>query len=150
MRRIVTAAALAGATALAAGAVVAGAVGGGDPAPHAGHAGGPAATPLSTAAATAPAQVRRIAAAPDALAYSVTTLRATPGRVRIVMSNPSPFSHNVALRGNGLRAPVVGKVVGQGGRSVVVADVTPGRYTFYCSVPGHAQAGMTGVLIVRR
>lgn len=150
MRRIVTPAALAGALALAGGAVVAGAMGGGPSDPHAGHAGGPAATPLTESAAKAPAQVRRISASPDELAYSVTTLRAKPGRVRIVMANPSPFSHNVALKGNGRRTPVVGKVVGEGGTSVVVAAVTPGRYTFYCSVPGHAAAGMTGTLIVSR
>lgn len=27
-------------------------------------------------------------------------------------------------------------------------DVEPGTYDFYCSVPGHAQAGMTGTLVI--
>lgn len=29
-----------------------------------------------------------------------------------------------------------------------LSDVKPGTYDFYCSVPGHAQAGMTGTLVV--
>ena len=35
---------------------------------------------------------------------------------------------------------------GAGGDTIVLA---PGTYTFYCSVPGHEQAGMKGTLIVR-
>jgi uncharacterized cupredoxin-like copper-binding protein len=27
--------------------------------------------------------------------------------------------------------------------------VKPGKYTFYCSVPGHRQAGMQGILTVK-
>jgi len=27
-------------------------------------------------------------------------------------------------------------------------DVEPGAYDFYCSVPGHARAGMTGTLVI--
>ena len=30
----------------------------------------------------------------------------------------------------------------------MTATVTPGTYIFYCSVPGHEQAGMKGVLTV--
>lgn len=29
-----------------------------------------------------------------------------------------------------------------------ITDAEPGSYDFYCSVPGHAQAGMTGTLVV--
>ncbi len=29
-----------------------------------------------------------------------------------------------------------------------LSDVEPGNYDFYCSVPGHAQAGMTGTLAI--
>ncbi len=29
-----------------------------------------------------------------------------------------------------------------------LSDVEPGTYDFYCSVPGHAQAGMTGTLVI--
>ena len=35
-----------------------------------------------------------------------------------------------------------------GGTSKVTADLKPGKYEFYCSVPGHEQAGMKGTLTV--
>jgi uncharacterized cupredoxin-like copper-binding protein len=31
----------------------------------------------------------------------------------------------------------------------VSAQLKPGNYTFYCSVPGHRQAGMQGTLTVK-
>ncbi len=36
---------------------------------------------------------------------------------------------------------------GEGSSGALTVDV-PGTYEFFCSVPGHAQAGMTGTLIV--
>jgi len=31
----------------------------------------------------------------------------------------------------------------------VTANLAPGTYTFLCTVPGHAQAGMEGTLTVK-
>ena len=62
------------------------------------------------------------------------------------MENPSPIPHNVAIKGGGV--DVKGKVVITGGTSTVSADLDPGTYTFYCSVPGHEAAGMRGTLTV--
>ena len=31
----------------------------------------------------------------------------------------------------------------------IPADAEPGEYQFYCSVPGHAQAGMVGTLVIQ-
>jgi plastocyanin len=73
-------------------------------------------------------------------------LKAPAGRVTIVLANPAPMPHNVAIRGKGVK--VVGKIVMAGGKSVVSATLKKGTYVFYCSVPGHEQAGMKGKLVV--
>ena len=62
--------------------------------------------------------------------------------------NPSSLSHDIALKGGGLKKPVIGKIVPKGGKSTISATLTKGSYEFYCSVPGHEQAGMKGTLTV--
>jgi uncharacterized cupredoxin-like copper-binding protein len=51
------------------------------------------------------------------------------------------------ITGNGVS--VAGVVVGPGGTSTVSASLKPGTYTFYCTVPGHREAGMSGTLTVK-
>jgi uncharacterized cupredoxin-like copper-binding protein len=63
------------------------------------------------------------------------------------MSNPSPVQHGVAIEGNGVSK--TGSIVNQGGTSTVTAKLKPGKYTFFCPVPGHRQAGMQGTLTVQ-
>lgn len=81
------------------------------------------------------------------LRFNTSTLAAKTGNVQIVLSNPSPLSHNISIQGPGANAQ--GPTVGHGGTSTVTANLTPGTYTFYCSVPGHRQAGMQGTLTVK-
>jgi uncharacterized cupredoxin-like copper-binding protein len=81
------------------------------------------------------------------LAFDKKPLQGEAGRVTIVMRNPAPLSHNVALEGPGLDEE--GEIVGQGGTSTVSATLKPGSYTFYCSVPGHREGGMVGKLTIR-
>jgi plastocyanin len=69
------------------------------------------------------------------------------GKVTIVFTNMSPVPHNVTV------ATSAGKVLGatptfMGGTKNLVLSIAPGTYTYYCSVPGHEQAGMQGTLTV--
>lgn len=82
-----------------------------------------------------------------ALKFNTTSLTASAGKVKLVMHNPSQLSHSIAITGNGVNA--AGEVVGPGGTSTVSASLKPGTYTFYCTVPGHREAGMSGTLTVK-
>jgi plastocyanin len=81
------------------------------------------------------------------LKYDTSTLSASAGKVTITMTNPSALPHDVAITGNGVN--VKGKVVTNGGKSIVSTNLKPGTYTFYCSVDAHRQAGMEGKLTVK-
>ena len=80
------------------------------------------------------------------LRFEKATLEAPAGTITLVMENPSAIEHNIAVRGGDVDEQ--GEVVGQGDESTVTADLEPGEYEFYCSVPGHEAAGMKGTLTV--
>ena len=69
---------------------------------------------------------------------------APPGAVELVMPNPSPLPHNIAIKDG-----ETGAVVQTGGESRVSANLKPGEYVYYCSVPGHEAGGMKGTLTVK-
>jgi plastocyanin len=103
----------------------------------------PASSPASSKAGTA----LTLAADPSgALAYNTKQLSAKAGTVTITMTNMSPLEHNVTVAEGS-------KILGatptfKGGSKTLTLNLKPGRYTFYCSVPGHRQAGMEGTLNV--
>jgi mono/diheme cytochrome c family protein len=82
-----------------------------------------------------------------ALAFTAINALAPPGQVELVMKNPSNIQHNIAVKDGGLDEK--GPVVGSGGTSRVSASLKPGKYVFYCSVPGHEDGGMKGNLTVK-
>lgn len=81
------------------------------------------------------------------LAYTTTEASTEAGKVTVDFNNPQALSHDVAIEDSG--GETVGKtdVIGQGETSTTV-NLKPGEYTFYCSVPGHREAGMEGTLTV--
>ena len=81
------------------------------------------------------------------LAYAFGAAEAEAGSLEIDSENKSSVDHNIALEGSGVSE--LGPVVKNGGVSKVSADVKPGEYTFFCSVPGHRQGGMEGKLTVK-
>jgi uncharacterized cupredoxin-like copper-binding protein len=107
--------------------------------------GGAGASEVHAATAT-----RTLSADPNGdLAFTKHRLTVRHGVVKLVMTNPSSsgLEHGIAIavRGPDKR----GSVVEPGGTSRVRARLKPGRYTFYCPVPGHRTAGMKGRLIVK-
>jgi plastocyanin len=101
----------------------------------------------SDAVAQAEGGTLEIPAAPSgALAYEFGSAEAPAGPLTINSVNESSIPHNIALEGSGVNEE--GEVVQDGGTSTVEAEVRPGEYTFYCSVPGHREGGMEGTLTV--
>jgi plastocyanin len=82
------------------------------------------------------------------LAYDKKTLSAKAGKVTITMTNMSPVGHNITIQ-QGTNGAVLGATpTFQGGSKSVSLNLKPGKYTFYCSVPGHRAGGMVGTLTV--
>jgi plastocyanin len=115
-----------------------------------------AATTTSAPAATTTASSSTSSASPLALeansegqlAYNTKTLSANAGKVTIDFTNQAPLAHNVTIEAAG------GKILGatptfQGGSKTLTLQLPAGTYKFFCSVPGHRQAGMEGTLTVK-
>jgi plastocyanin len=93
----------------------------------------------------------RQVAPPGALAVETTnvafvpdTLEAAGGEVTVALRNRDLFWHTFtidALRVD-IRAPV-------GRLGTATFEARPGRYRYYCRIPGHATLGMRGTLTVR-
>lgn len=82
------------------------------------------------------------------LAYNTKALSAKSGTVSIDFKNASPLPHNVTIES------ASGEKVGatptfSGGSKSLKVSLKPGTYKFFCSVPGHRQAGMEGTLTVK-
>jgi plastocyanin len=105
---------------------------------------GTPAPPSSPAAATT---TLALAASPAGqLAYDTKQLSAKAGKVKIDFANSSPIEHDVAIAQG---SAVAGQTpVFTGGSKTLTLTLKPGTYKFYCTVPGHRQAGMEGTLSV--
>jgi plastocyanin len=87
------------------------------------------------------------------LAYNTAQLAAKAGTITITFTNNSAVEHNVTVARPGLRPTQAGAVLGatptfKGGSRKLVLKLQAGKYVYYCSVPGHREAGMEGTLTV--
>jgi plastocyanin len=115
----------------------------------------PAATTPTTdqpSATSAGATVNLAADPSGQLKYTQSRLSTKAGKVTIDFTNRSPLPHDVVLIDSAsysTTAKDLGKTpIFQGGTKTITLTLTPGTYYFYCSVPGHRQAGMQGTLTV--
>jgi len=103
--------------------------------------------PKPEAAAKGPGGTLQLAASETDLAFDKTSLTSKPGKVTIDFDNPSALEHNVAIEQNG-KEIAISETLAKGETSVS-ADLVPGTYTYLCTIPGHAEAGMEGTLVVK-
>ena len=82
-----------------------------------------------------------------ALAYVFADAEAPAGQLKVDSPNESSVDHNIAVEGGGVNE--VGPVVKNGGVSTVNVDLDAGEYEFFCTVTGHREAGMEGILTVK-
>jgi mono/diheme cytochrome c family protein len=99
-----------------------------------------------TAKANARGEVEIPADPTGQLRFEFEEATAKAGEVTLVSKNDSSVPHNIAIKDGGIKEE--GPVVSGGKTSRVGARLKRGRYTFYCSVPGHEQGGMKGTLSI--
>lgn len=82
------------------------------------------------------------------LAFTSDSASAKAGNVTVNFTNSSPVPHDVRIEDKGGEDIGGTEVITESNESAKV-ELEPGSYTFFCSVPGHRQAGMEGTLTVK-
>jgi plastocyanin len=103
--------------------------------------------PKPKPAAKGPGGTLQLAASPTDLAFDTTSLTSKPGKVTIDFDNPAALEHNVAIEQDGKEIATSATIAES--KTSVSADLAPGTYTYLCTIPGHAEAGMEGTLVVK-
>ena len=75
--------------------------------------------------------------------FRLSSKTAKPGKVTFVFKNIGHVSHDFKI--NGKTTPLTSP----GQTAKLVVTLKKGRYPYLCTVPGHAAAGMKGVVTVR-
>jgi len=89
----------------------------------------------------------RLATSTTQLAFDTKKLTAKAGDIKIDFRNRSAIPHNVVIEQGGKELAGF-EPISESYESESV-ELKPGTYTFYCSVPGHREAGMEGTLTVK-
>jgi plastocyanin len=96
----------------------------------------------------AKASTLKIETASEGLAYASDSAEAEAGNVTVEFTNGQSVPHDVAIE------TMNGEVLGQTetvaeGEDSAEIELKPGTYKFFCTVPGHREAGMEGTLTVK-
>jgi plastocyanin len=81
------------------------------------------------------------------LAFEQDSLTATAGEVTFAFTNDASVPHDLVIEGAEGDLGETEEISG-GDTAEVTIELEAGEYTFYCSVPGHREAGMEGPLTV--
>jgi plastocyanin len=82
------------------------------------------------------------------LAFTTDNLSAKAGKDTIEFTNESPVPHDVVIEDENGKELGGTEVTSEGSETAEV-ELKPGTYTYFCSVPGHREAGMEGTLTVK-
>jgi plastocyanin len=82
------------------------------------------------------------------LAYDQSEVNATAGSVTINFDNQQSTPHDVKVE-DSAGEELGGTDLISSQTTTGTVDLQPGSYTFFCSVPGHREAGMEGTLNVK-
>ena len=63
-----------------------------------------------------------------------------PSKYSFRVVNQGKIDHDLAIEGGGTEEKTA--LINPGKEASLEADLKPGKYRFYCTVPGHAQSGM--------
>jgi plastocyanin len=82
--------------------------------------------------------------------FQPTSLTVAAGKHKLVFTNNTAVKHDVIVGKGFSEDGQVGEVRKiTNGTETTTLNLKPGDYTYYCDVPGHRQAGMTGTLTVK-
>jgi plastocyanin len=82
------------------------------------------------------------------LAYEQSDVNAKAGPVTIDFDNQQSTPHDVKVE-DSAGEELGGTDLISSSTANATVDLQPGSYTFFCSVPGHREAGMEGTLTVK-
>jgi plastocyanin len=82
------------------------------------------------------------------LAYTSTSETAKAGKVTVEFKNPQALTHDVAIEDSSRKEVGATELIADGSDTTTV-DLKPGTYIYFCTVPGHREAGMEGKLTVK-
>ena len=101
----------------------------------------PAAARSHQAAATT---VKVLAGKPSEFKFALSTKTVHRGTVTFLVTNKGKITHNFKIAGKKTPNLAPGKSA-----KLVVKFAKAGKYAYFCAVPGHAAAGMKGVLVAK-
>jgi plastocyanin len=105
-------------------------------------------TTTTTEAAKGSGETLKVSSPADGFtAFEPSKLTAKAGSVTIDYHNPSPVDHSIAIEGGG--ETLDESETGADATLTASADLEPGKFVYYCTVPGHREAGMVGTLTVK-
>jgi plastocyanin len=95
------------------------------------------------------AETLKLSADPSgALKFDTDQLDGQAGKVTVDFTTPAPLQHDVVLEQD---SQELGRtdLISDGAEDSFTVTLQPGDYTYFCSVPGHREAGMEGTLTVK-